>query len=72
MKVLGHGATIEDALKDARARGFIPETLPVVPFRGDGRNVTRRGEIVATASSRTLADRICNALNCYAPNERGI
>jgi len=72
MKVLGQGETIEAAFGDAKAKGNLPQ-LPAFPsFRGDGRNVLRRGEVIATASSRTMADRIANALNQYNPNERGI
>src|SRR5215469_12388313 len=65
MKVLGHGETIAAAIQDARGRGLIPDVPPRPLFRGDGKNIVRRGEIVATASSRTLADRIANALNLY-------
>jgi len=70
-KVLGHGETIEDALADARGRGNIPDLAPRPIFWTDGKNVTRRGEVVATCSSRTMAARITNALNLYNPNERG-
>lgn len=70
-KVLGHGETIEDALADARARGNIPDLAPRPIFWTDGKNVTRRDEVVAVCSSRTMAQRITNALNLYNPNERG-
>lgn len=72
MKVLGHGATIENAVNNARRLGNIPNLPLRPPFRGNGRDVELRGEVVATAKSRTYADRIANALNLYNPNERGI
>jgi len=71
-KELGRGETIDDAMMDARERGNIPD-LPARPmFRCEGRNVTRRGEVVAQCASLTLASRITNALNQYNPNARGI
>ena len=70
-KVLGHGATIEDALADAKARGHIPDLPPRPLFVAEGKTVMRRGEVVASCSSRTLAARVANALNLYNPNERG-
>jgi len=72
MKVLGQGDTIDAALADAKAKGHMPELPPFPAFRGEGREVRRRGEVVAIAGSRTMADRIANALNQYHPNERGI
>lgn len=70
-KVLGHGDTIEAALADARARGYIPD-IPARPtFRANANEVSRRGEVVASCNSRTMAARIANALNQYNPNERG-
>ena len=72
MKVLGQGETIDAAFANARARGLLPDVPPFPPFRGDGKNVVRFGEVVAVASSRTMADRIANALNQYHPNERKI
>jgi len=71
-KALGHGETIEDALADARAKGNIPDLPPRPTFYADAKAVTRRGEVVATCNSRTMAARIANALNEYNPNERGI
>lgn len=71
-KMLGHGETIEDALADAKAKGHIPDLAPRPMFLTDGKNILRRGEVVATANSRTLAARIANALNVYNPNERGM
>lgn len=71
-KVLGHGETIDAALADAKARGHIPDLPPRPTFHADAKTVTRRGEVVASASSRTMAARIANALNQYNPNERGI
>jgi hypothetical protein len=72
MKVLGHGATIEAALDAARAAGYMPDVPPLPPYRADGKNVLRRGEVLITCSSYTLASRVANALNVYNPNERGI
>jgi len=71
-RVLGHGETIDEALADARAQGNIPDLPPRPTFHADGMTVTRRGEVMATCSSRTMAARIANALNQYNPNERGI
>jgi hypothetical protein len=53
-KVLGHGETIEDALADAKAKGFLPDLPPRPTFIAEGKTVTRRGEVVATCSSRTM------------------
>jgi hypothetical protein len=72
MRVIGSGSTIDAALADARARENIPSLPPRPPFRAHGVEVEMRGEVVATAKSRTFADRIANALNLYNPNERGI
>ena len=70
-KVLGRGETIDAALADAKARGYLPELPPRPAFLADGVIVTRRGEVVATCNSRTMAARVANALNQYNPNERG-
>lgn len=72
MHVLGRGDTIEAAVADARAKGNIPNLPPRPVFRGHGKEVEMRGEVVAVAKSRVYADRIANALNVYNPNERGI
>jgi hypothetical protein len=71
-RIIGAGETIDDALADARQRGNIPDVPPRPVFRGHGKEVELRGEVVAVAKSRTYADRIANALNVYNPNERGI
>jgi hypothetical protein len=71
MLELGHGETIEAALADARRRGEIPSFPPSPPFRADKREVSRAGEVIAVASSSTMAQRIANALNLYKPNLRG-
>jgi hypothetical protein len=71
LKVLGHGETIEDAMQDARDRDLIPDFPPRPAFVAEKLTVTRRGEVVATASSGTMAMRIANALNVYNPDERG-
>ena len=70
-RYLGGGKTLEDALADARVRGNIPDLAPRPMFWAEGKTVTRRGEVVASCSSRTMAARIANALNQYNPNERG-
>lgn len=72
LQLLGEGETIDAALADARARGSIPTLPPHPVFRGNGKDVTLRGESVAVAKSRSFADRIANALNVYNPNERGL
>lgn len=71
MKLLGSGETIEDAMQDARSKGYIPVVRGLPPFREDGKNVIRAGEAVAVAVSRSMATRIANALNQYQPDERG-
>ena len=71
MKVLGHGATIDAALDNARASGLLQTLPPFPPFRNRGNEVELRGDVVATAKSSTYAKRIANALNLYHPNERG-
>ena len=71
-KELGHGDTLEAALANAKARGNMPD-FPWRPvFMAEGREVFRRGESVITCANRTLAARVANALNLYAPNERGL
>ena len=72
MRVLGHGATIEAALDAARAAGHVPDVPALPPFRAKGKEVWRRGEVLITCSTYTLASRVANALNVYSPNERGI
>jgi hypothetical protein len=72
MRIIGTGATIDEAIRNARDKGNIESLPPFPPYRGDKLNVTLRGEVVAVAKSRTYADRIANALNLYHPNERGI
>jgi hypothetical protein len=70
-KVLGHGATIEDAM---RAAGYwpLPSDLAAAPiYSAEGYDVQLGSQQVAIAKSRTLAKRIANALNEYSPNERG-
>lgn len=72
LKVLGHGETIDAAMWAAKEYWhnnpqrptFRAVDLEVFADRGD--------RIVATASSKTYAQRIANALNLYNPNERGI
>ena len=70
--MLGHGETIDAALADARANGFIPDVPPLPPYRAKGKEVSRRGEVLITCQTSTLAARVANALNLYNPNERGI
>ena len=70
LRVLGRGATIDEAMRNARNN--IPPSPGRPVFKGDKYNVTLRDEVVAVAKSRTYADRIANALNQYNPNERGI
>lgn len=71
MRILGRGETFEAALDDARKHDNLPDLPPFPAFRGEGCEVQRRGEVIATAVSRTMAARIANALNEYRPNERG-
>jgi len=70
MRVLGQGATIDAALKDALRS--VPPSSGRPRFRGEKHNVILRDEVVAIAKSRTYAGRIANALNQYNPNERGL
>jgi hypothetical protein len=72
MLELGRGATIDEALADARRRDMIPNVPPSPPFRAERREVSRAGEVVAVAATGTMAQRIANALNFYKPNIRGI
>jgi hypothetical protein len=63
------GATVEDAL---RAGGFIPrsERRPSL-FVAVGQNVVRENTAICVARSKTMAERIANALNEYLPGDRG-
>jgi hypothetical protein len=72
MRILGRGPTIEAALDAARSAGEVPNVPALPPFRAQGREVIRRGEVLITCASSTLASRVANALNVYNPNERGI
>lgn len=72
MRRIGIGQDIDSALADARAKGNIPDLPPHPVYRGNGKEVEMRGDVVAVAKSRTYADRIANALNVYNPNERGL
>lgn len=66
---LGRGATIHDAMVDAK---LWPPPRPSAPqFAAHDLKVKRGLETVATTSSKTMAYRIANALNQYVPNERG-
>jgi hypothetical protein len=68
MKQISFGATVEDAL---RAGGFlIPPAHPIHPFVHEGLLVHWRSRLVCTAASKTLAQRIANALNEYIPGKR--
>jgi hypothetical protein len=69
---IGRGATIDEAMAAAAAAGNIPDLPPRPLFIASQYSVTRLGTVVATTSSRTMAQRIANALNFYNPNERGI
>lgn len=70
MKVLAHGADIEDAM---RKGGFFPPPVSPSPaFIAVGLDVLRSGVPVAKAGSVTMARRIANALNFYAPNKKGV
>lgn len=72
MKVLGSGATIEAALAEGQRRGLIDPFRPLPSFQYDGVTVVWDRGVVATCVSRSMAERIANALNQYAPNERGL
>ena len=70
-KVLGHGATIQEAME---AAGYwpLPSDLAARPiFSAEGFNVQHGAQQVAIAHTKTLAKRIANALNEYSPDERG-
>lgn len=65
---LSHGATIEDAM---RAGGFLLlPAHPLHPFAYEGLMVHWRSRLVCTAESKTLAQRIANALNEYIPGKK--
>ncbi len=69
-KMVSSGPTIIDAL---RAGGFLP--LPErrsALFKAEELVVVYKGQTVATASSKTMAVRIANALNEYVAGERGV
>lgn len=69
MTVLGHGATIHDAMV---AAGFWPPVKAAVPhFVRVDKEIWRGNEVVAEAKSSTMARRIANALNEYIPGDRG-
>jgi hypothetical protein len=75
LKELGRGDSVDAAIEDARRRGNIPpdaDRPEYVAKANDIFRVRRPSSLVATATSRTMADRIANALNLYNPNERGI
>jgi len=67
---LGRGGTIHDAIVDARLwppppGGNHPQ------FAAHDLKVKRGLETIAMTSSKTMAYRIANALNQYAPNAKG-
>jgi hypothetical protein len=69
MKVLGHGETIEAAMV---AAGLWPLPFVAAPlFFANEFSVMNGEENVCIAKSKTYAKRIANALNAYAPDERG-
>lgn len=71
LKVLGHGETIDAAMWAAKEHWHNNPQRPT--YRVEVLNVvTNRGFTIATASSKTYAQRIANALNLYNPNERGV
>jgi hypothetical protein len=72
MLEIGHGPTIDAALADARRRGEVEDFPLAPPFLANKREVSRLGEVVAVASSNTMAQRIANALNLYQTNARGM
>jgi hypothetical protein len=69
-KMLGHGATIPEALE---AAGLIPEAprAEIVQFAAIGSDVLRGDKPICVARSHNMALRIANALNAYTPNDRG-
>lgn len=67
---IGRGASIADAMEDAREHWERQVRLP--PYKAEGLTVTRSGEVEATAKSRSMANRIANALNLYIPNKHGL
>jgi hypothetical protein len=73
MKVLGRGATIDAALLAALNSGNVPDAPQAEGrFSSEGNEVRQRGLVVAVCKSSTFAVRVANALNMYAPNERGL
>src|SRR5437660_11334736 len=70
MRVLAHASTIEEAMVKG---GFLPPKFPVAPaFVAHDLDVVRAGAGLATAEFKTVARRIANALNAYAPNENRV
>lgn len=72
LKVLGYGKTIDAAMwaaKEYWQNNPQRPTFKALEFQVVANNGER---IVATASSKTYAQRIANALNLYNPNERGV
>lgn len=69
---LARHETMEGAVSAALAA--VPKLAPRPWFLAEQYCVMRRGSpvIIATTSSKVMAQRIANALNAYNPNERGI
>lgn len=62
--------TMEGAVRAALAS--MPALPPRPWFLAEQYSVTRMGSVIATCTSKAMAQRIANALNNYNPNERGI
>jgi len=73
LKVLGRGETINAALLAALNSGNVGDAPQAeARFTSEGNEVKQRGLVVAVCKSMTFAVRVANALNMYAPNERGL
>jgi hypothetical protein len=66
-KQVCHGGSIKDALE---AGGFLPAPHPPAPFVAEYMEVRWKGAEVCTARSASMARRIANALNEYAPDPK--
>jgi hypothetical protein len=68
--VEGSGPKVEDALK---AAGYLPRRGPSnqLPFVAVEFNVVQGNDAVCVARTKTVAQRIANALNEYIPGDRG-
>ena len=70
-KLLGSGATYEQALIAAKLLPKPKTRKSAVLFAVDGTDVYRGEAFICSACSYNMARRISNALNAYTPSDRG-